>query len=178
MIKSMTGYGLGTAGRGKNKIKTEIKTLNSRYLEVKIVGLKLEPLFEIEIRKIISNFVLRGRVQLNFESQLIPGLQKQSFDHERYELIQSVLKDIQIRYGQRINLSDIISINDLLKISDDKTLNKKIIKSSIMSALKQLDKMRLIEGEVISNDIKSRVKLVTDFVKLIENNSKSYSIFI
>ena len=38
MINSMTGFGRGNAGRGKNRIDVEIRTINSRYLDTKILS--------------------------------------------------------------------------------------------------------------------------------------------
>ena len=43
MIKSMTGFGLGTAERVGGKINVEIKSLNSRYFDIKFLGINIHP---------------------------------------------------------------------------------------------------------------------------------------
>ena len=45
---------------------------------------------------------------------------KITFDQEKYELLKSILRDIHVRYGQPINMSDIIPSSDLLKLSETK----------------------------------------------------------
>ena len=50
MIKSMTGFGRGSSGSGPNKIDVEIRTVNSRFLEMKLRGFNLDPAFEQKVR--------------------------------------------------------------------------------------------------------------------------------
>ena len=49
MIKSMTGYGRGTTKRGGDKINVEIKSLNSRYLDIRFLGININPKIEQKI---------------------------------------------------------------------------------------------------------------------------------
>src|SRR6185503_4132053 len=64
-MKSMTGFGKGSAsGEGFN-VTAEIKTVNNRYLDVHLrVGQELASL-EVDIRKRISARLSRGRVDLS-----------------------------------------------------------------------------------------------------------------
>ncbi len=57
MIKSMTGFGRASNGRSKSKIDVEIRTVNSRYLEIKFRGALLDPNVEQEIKKIIEESI-------------------------------------------------------------------------------------------------------------------------
>ena len=114
MIKSMTGFGRGTAGRGRNKIEIEIRSVNSRYLDLKLRGLVFDVTLENEIKKILGEKLQRGSIQVRFI--LNPDYEVHSlvFDKDRFDLIQQILKNIHVQYGQKMNLSDIISTNDLL----------------------------------------------------------------
>ncbi|HRW63602.1 MAG TPA: hypothetical protein P5132_08950, partial [Bacteroidales bacterium] len=62
MIKSMTGYGKAECELSDKKIIVEIKSLNSKNLDIytKIPGLYREK--ELEIRNIINKYLLRGKV--------------------------------------------------------------------------------------------------------------------
>ena len=60
MIKSMTGFGRASNGRSKSKIDVEIRTVNSRYLEIKFRGALLDPNVEQEIKKISKNQCKEG----------------------------------------------------------------------------------------------------------------------
>jgi len=174
MIKSMTGFGRGVAGRGKNRIDVEIRTVNSRFLEIKIRGLNLEPIIENEIRGQLEKLIIRGNVQVRIESNAISDNQKLSFNQDRFELIQAVLKNIHVKYGQRINLSEIISAHDLLIIDDSNSLNKKSIISAILNAINQLNEMRLKEGAKIQIDIIDRIKKLNNFIMKINKIAKKY----
>ena len=106
----MTGFGRGRAGRGKNKIEIEIRSVNSRYLDVKFKGLVLDLSLENEIKKILFEDIQRGSIQIRFEPNADYEIQKFSFNKERFDLIKQILKNIHVEYGQKMNLSDIISI--------------------------------------------------------------------
>ena len=125
MIKSMTGFGRASYGRGDSKIDVEIRTVNSRYLEIKFRGVLLDPNVEQEIKKIIEQSVQRGNVHVRIELSKNLNSQKINFNKERFETIQEILKNIHVLYGQRLNLSDIISTQDLLKVDEEENLNKR-----------------------------------------------------
>ena len=63
----MTGFGRGNAGRGKNRIDVEIRTINSRYLDTKFRGIQLDFQLEQEIKKIIEEDIQRGSVYVHIE---------------------------------------------------------------------------------------------------------------
>src|SRR3954468_6715054 len=68
-MKSMTGFGRGSAAGDESNVTVEIKTVNNRYLDIHFrLGQELAPL-EMSIRKLISSRLSRGRVDLsiNFE---------------------------------------------------------------------------------------------------------------
>ena len=54
MINSMTGFGRGNAGRGKNRIDVEIRAINSRYLDTKFRGIQLDFQIEQKIKKLLK----------------------------------------------------------------------------------------------------------------------------
>ena len=60
----MTGFGRGSAGQGQNKVEIEIRTVNSRFLEVKLRGLSIDPTTEEKVRNQISDSLKRGNVQV------------------------------------------------------------------------------------------------------------------
>ena len=156
----MTGFGRGFSGQGKNRIDIEIRAVNSRYLEIKLRGFPLEPQIEQELRKIIEKDVQRGsiyvRVELN-NNQDSPSI---SFNRERYESLQGILKNIYVSYGQRLNLSDVITTNDLLKIEESKSIDQALVLEAANNAIEQLNEMREREGEIIYADIKNRIEFL------------------
>ena len=174
MIKSMTGFGRGRAGRGKNKIEIEIRSVNSRYLDVKFKGLVLDLSLENEIKKILFEDIQRGSIQIRFEPNADYEIQKFSFNKERFDLIKQILKNIHVEYGQKMNLSDIISTHDLLKSDDSETINKNSILNAFSLALNQLQEMRLKEGALIYSDVINRINKLNNAIDKAEKISKKY----
>ena len=175
MIKSMTGFGRASVGRGQNKIDAEIRSVNSRFLEIKIRGINLEPSVEHKIKSIIEETLYRGNIQVRLESKKSQDEQRLNFNKERFELIQDILKNIHVSYGQRLSLSDIISTNDLLKINEEVNINNNSIINSVKKALDQLCEMRKQEGEQIYKDISKRLDILKTKLSNTENLANNYS---
>ena len=156
----MTGFGRGSAGKGPNKIDVEIRTVNSRFLETKIRGFNLDPILEIKVRNTLETSLQRGNVQVRFEIKSGQDSQKLSFNRKRFEILQDVIKKIHVDYGQRMNLSDIISTNDLLSADEPENLKPGIILKAVELALNQVNEMREKEGHQIQTDILNRMELL------------------
>ena len=156
----MTGFGRGSAGKGPNKIDVEIRTVNSRFLEAKIRGFNLDPILEIKVRNTLETSLQRGNVQVRFELKSGQDSQKLSFNRKRFEILQDVVKKIHVDYGQRMNLSDIISTNDLLSADEPENLKPGIILKAVELALNQVNEMREKEGHQIQTDILNRMELL------------------
>ena len=156
----MTGFGRGSAGKGPNKIDVEIRTVNSRFLETKIRGFNLDPILEIKVRNTLETSLQRGNVQVRFELKSGQDSQLLSFNRKRFEILQDVVKKIHVDYGQRMNLSDIISTNDLLSADEPENLKPGIILKAVELALNQVNEMREKEGHQIQTDILNRMELL------------------
>ncbi len=164
MIKSMTGFGRGFAGRGQNKIEVEIRSVNSRFLELKFRGVPLEPKIEQQIRQLIGDSILRGNIQVYIEYNYKQDLNRTQFNKERFELIQQILKEIHVNYGQRLSLSHLISTNDLFLVREKKSLNENTVIKAFKIALGQLMEMRQKEGEIIQKDISDSMNKLNNFL--------------
>jgi len=174
MIKSMTGFGRGSHGRGPNKIDVEIRSVNSRFLEMKFRGVTLDPATEQKIRALLEKSIQRGNAQVRVELNVSPDNQKLSFNKDRFEMIQDVLKKIHVSYGQRMSLSDIISTHDLLKVDEPDSINQSVIFKAVEHALNQLNEMREKEGKQIQDDILKRIKNLQNAIDSAENISGNF----
>ena len=170
----MTGFGRSSVGRGQNKIDAEIRSVNSRFLEIKFRGISLEPSIEHEIKRIMEQTIQRGNIQVRLESKNSLDDQRMDFNKERFELVQDILKNIHVSYGQRLSLSDIISTNDLLKIKEESNINSNSIIKAVKNALDQLFEMQEQEGKQIHKDILKRLKTLKTKLSNTENLSEKY----
>ena len=173
MIKSMTGFGIGAFSSGSEACNVEIRSVNARFLDIKFKGMQLDLLVEDEIRNLIKNKLHRGTIYIRIEPDL-KNKSKVVFDQEKYELLKAILRDINVKYGQPINISNIISSSDLLKSNEPKTPNKNIIIKNVKIALEQLNDMRKIEGAKILEDTMPRINQITTTLSLIAKKVNSF----
>jgi len=170
----MTGFGRGSAGRGPNKIDVEIRSVNSRFLEMKFRGFTLDPATEQKIRALLEKSIQRGNAQVRVELNISQDNQKLSFNKDRFEIIQDVIKKIHVSYGQRMSLSDIISTHDLLKAEEPDSINQSVIIKAVEHALNQLNEMREKEGKQIQDDILKRIKNLQNAIDSAEHISGNF----
>ena len=175
MINSMTGFGRGNAGRGKNRIDVEIRAINSRYLDTKFRGIQLDFQLEQEIKKIIEKEIQRGSVYVHVELTNDLDSRKFTFDKDRFESLRDIIKSVYVSYGQRLSLSDVVTTNDLLKTENTPLIDSKVVIKAISNAIVQLKEMRAKEGEVILDDIISRVKFLEEALNQVEDISGKYN---
>jgi len=172
----MTGFGRGSAGKDPNKIDVEIRTVNSRFLETKIRGFNLDPILEIKVRNTLETSLQRGNVQVRFELKSGQDSQKLSFNRKRFEVLQDVIKKIHVDYGQRMNLSEIVSTNDLLSADEPENLKPGIILKAVELALNQVNEMREKEGHQIQTDILNRMELLQTRIDEVGEISGKFSL--
>ena len=173
MIKSMTGFGLSSFLDRDNRYNIEIKSVNGRFFETKFKGTQLDLEVENKIKELIKSKLCRGTVYIRIDLEPIHG-NKITFDQEKYELLKSILRDIHVHYGQPMNMSDIISSSDLLKIKEQKLPDNEELIKCVELALNQLDDMRKAEGEKILEDILKRIKKIQKTIKFIKEKVNNY----
>ena len=171
----MTGFGRGSAGRGPSRIDVEIRTVNSRFLELKIRGFGLDPIIEKKVRNLAESSLQRGNVQLRIELKSSQDFPKISFNKARFEMIKEILKKIHVDYGQRLSLSDIISTNDLLIAEESETLKSNTVVKAVELALNQVTQMRVKEGNQIQDDINLRIEKLQKSMEEIQKISAKFS---
>ena len=171
----MTGFGRGSAGRGPSRIDVEIRTVNSRFLELKIRGFGLDPTIEQKVRNLAESLLQRGNVQLRIELKSSQDFPKISFNKARFEMIKEILKKIHVDYGQRLSLSDIISTNDLLIAEESETLKSNTVVKAVELALNQVTQMRVKEGNQIQDDINLRIEKLQKSMEEIQKISAKFS---
>ncbi|EJP23418.1 TIGR00255 family protein [Peptostreptococcaceae bacterium AS15] len=175
MPKSMTGYGKCMYTDDTCKIVVEIKSVNSRYLELVNKIPRSLNYFEDSIRKSISEKIKRGRVEtfIQFDSYSQDTIH---FMDEKMALYyKNVFDEIEKKTGIKndmamssyINLPNILNKNE----SIDDSLQEKIL-SSLKNAIDSLNTMRENEGNKIAKDLKIRADLLKELTKTLEDYTK------
>jgi len=175
MIKSLTGFGSVEVSDKSTQITVLIKSVNSRFLDIKFRGIDIDPQLEMDVRKEIQVLLVRGSVNVQiFYKNGMKAKDQIKFDRERYEQIDNMIGSIQKEFGKRLDIGDLVNINDLVVNKDSSDLDKSIILRGVKEALKQLDKMRQDEGKATSDDIIKRIDNIHNSLKDIESKFEEF----
>ena len=183
MIESMTGYGSASLLSDRFTVDVEIKSINSRFLDVSVRLPRNLNSKEIEIRNIIKQNIKRGKISLNVflkkdgAENWVP-----SYDKNNLKGIADLLKNIKIdsQLKEEIQLSDILSFhsvlfNDSSEYSDEEY---KLTEKAILDSIQKLKIMRTEEGSELVSDLKNRVTIienkVDEIVELGKESVKEY----
>lgn len=184
MVYSMTGYGKGSVTTDREKITTEIRTVNHRFLDIKLNVphslLKLED----EIRRLIQSFFTRGRVEVNIhiESEN-ESLFKVLVDWNLMDQYVEQINKVKKRYNLQgeIPLELITSLPDLFLLDQCPKLieeTKEQVLASVDQACEEVKLGRHREGEKLKDDIEKRVQAIHDIVTTLEQSqSKVVSLY-
>lgn len=173
MIESMTGYGISSLLMNRFTIEAEIKSINSRFLDISLRLPRSLNDKEIEIRNLIKQNINRGKVTLNVYLKK-DGVENgiPSYDENILKGIASLLRKIKAdsELKEEIHLADILSFynvlfNDSSEYSDEEY---ELTKSVVLDAIKKLKIMRVEEGEQLINDLLNRVSKIENLVDEIE----------
>ncbi len=165
MIKSMTGYGKAECELKDRKVIIEIKSLNSKNLDIyaKIPGIYREK--ELEIRNIISKKLLRGKVEVILYYEISDDNKATAINAEvvkkYFEQLKSIARDLNIETSEQL-LQMAIRLPDTLNTEHDQIDENDwdSIQKTIVKALDQLDEFRIQEGKYLKEDIVQRIKII------------------
>ncbi len=178
MMKSMTAYASNEKTEGLVTVSAEIRSYNSRYLDVvlRLPG-DLIPLEE-RVKQLVSEWIQRGRVevkiQLKSESDQAMAFE---IDNPRAVAYHNVLVQLKESFGFKsdITLDQLISAGGIIKPAEvEKDLEAcwKIIRGCLYEALEHHDIMRKKEGDYISLDFEKRLIFIEEGLKNIKDNEK------
>jgi uncharacterized protein (TIGR00255 family) len=176
MILSMTGFGHSVIDTEVGQLSASVRSVNSRYLDIKIRGLNIDPEVERDIRQLISKNLIRGSVQIFFEIGINSSSNNSfSFNKDRFEAIDETLKMISQNYSYTINPGDFIRASDILSDNRLDNLNSDDIIKVTNESIIQLNEMRELEGDKIYIDLVSRLTTLKKGVKSLEKLNKSFA---
>lgn len=159
MIKSMTGFGKAMAETPQKKITIEIKSLNSKQLDLitKLPWLYKEK--EPEIRNLISQKLDRGKIDFSIyldvlDDEAATVLNKTAIK-SYYSQFTEIATDLNINLDDQI-FTAIMKLPDVLKTEKPELPESEweLVKSKIIEAIEELDRYRIDEGNSIMSDMK------------------------
>lgn len=173
MIRSMTGYGKNEVLCGDKKFTIEIRSLNSKQLDLSLrLPNELKP-FEFEIRTLISQTILRGKADLYVSSESIQNKAVMQMDPEVIKAYQKQLENLSDTTSIKLpeNMLGLITKFPGVFTNMEETLpeeNIKLLMNSIQEVLKAFDDFRLQEGQVLKTEILNRISIIMNLLELVE----------
>src|SRR5665647_2382588 len=174
VCKSMTGFGRGEVGLGGRVWMAEVRCVNNRYLDLKIKMPHGYAALEERVRKKVSSFHQRGRVDLLLavggdSSELV----KMHVNVELVRAYKSALAEIAQELGQEAtpDLAFVASRSDVLvqeQQGEDVETVWPHLEQALEQALSACETMRQQEGAALVRDLSARLDLFTQTIARIE----------
>jgi len=177
MIKSMTGYGKAVLDITGRKLTIEIKTLNSKQLDLnlKIPGYFREK--EWEVRAILTQRFERGKIDFYIGTEVTGEMLSYSINHSLAKQYHDELKNLCHELHEENPadmLSLVIKMPDVMQTSRDELSEHDwiSISAAIDDAIAQADLFRIHEGKVLEEDMKNRVLSIRQLLNAVEPYEK------
>jgi len=173
MIKSMTGFGLASADYENTKFAVEIKSLNSKFLELNLKLPKSYSEKELSLRNICSKEIERGKVSVSInvergEDSLKGATINAALLSKYYKQLEEINQTLGANSGNLLqavlNFPDVISYPE--EEVDENEWSR--VYDTFTKALSNFNKFRQTEGAALKEDLELRIKNILSLFSQIE----------
>ncbi|AMR30432.1 hypothetical protein A0256_02855 [Mucilaginibacter sp. PAMC 26640] len=170
----MTGYGIASFDSGRTKYTVEIKSLNSKFLEL---SLRLPKIFsekEFQLRNDCSKQIERGKVNLSINTEQAnaadvkaAGIDRELLKHY-YNQLKSVSDELNEPTGNLLQLA--LGLPEVVKFEEESVSEDewKLVEKTFNQAMSAFQQFRSDEGNVLEQDIKMRIGIILKNLELVE----------
>ena len=174
MVLSMTGYGSSVATYKDKKIHVEVKSLNSKSLDL---SLRMAPSYrehEMDIRQMVASEVVRGKVDFalwiekdaaSTVTPINPAAVKAYYEQIRSMVEDGGIPEPQDYFTTILRLPDVILHNEPESLDDEEWV---VAQSVISEALRLLSEFRRQEGAALEKKFNEKVSNIANYLKHIE----------
>lgn len=178
MIASMTGFGRGEVARKGISVAIELRSVNSRFLEVTTRLPRSLTLRENDIKEIIRKRISRGKLNLlvaveREKNGSLPLTVNATAAREYYKLLNQLRKAVKLK--EPVKLDHLLRFSEVLEqpaldgADDDEW---EVTREALERALDDLASMRKNEGDELSKDFRSRIGAIEETLDRIQALSK------
>lgn len=168
MIQSMTGFGKYVVQLPTKKITVEIKSLNSKSIDLNARMPSAYREKELEIRKRIANSLQRGKVDFNLYIEI-------TGDDTSAQVNETVVRQYMEQLKSIAEGTDIQLMEMALRLPDAMRTDKedideqeyKAILEALNGALEEINKFRTEEGNVLEKDFLERIQVLKDLLQQV-----------
>ncbi|MDE3056519.1 MAG: YicC family protein [Bacteroidota bacterium] len=178
MIQSMTGYGRGEASVDDIIAMVELRSVNSRFLEVAARLPRSLSLRENEIRELIRSKILRGKITLSASvhgdaASKVPLSINKEAARSYYKLLRELRTAVKIR--ETVKLEHLLSFSDIFESQEEGESDAaewSAFTQALLVAMDNLRVMREKEGRELAHDLAARINSMQQRIDTIEQLSK------
>lgn len=177
-MRSMTGYGSGSAGTAGTTVSVEMKTVNNRFLDVHMRMPSSLQAFEAPLKKQISASLTRGRVDVSIQMERAAEVSY----HINKELVAGYLASFR-EIGEEFSLGGEVDISTIAKLpgvlttrepAADETLER-LLADVVGNVIERLQEMRANEGASLYDELALRLDNIERHLGPIESESANVS---
>lgn len=174
MIQSMTGYGKATAELPDKKINVEIKSLNSKAMDL---STRIAPAYrekEIEIRNEISKVLERGKVDFSLWIEKKEGADSATPINQEllkgyYKQILSISENLNIPlpadwFQTLLRMPDVMSKNEIQELSEEEWAT---VHATVLEAVNHLVDFRKQEGMALEKKFREKISNISSLLEKI-----------
>lgn len=169
----MTGYGIGSQENGKVKYTVELKSLNSKFLELNLRLPKVVSDKEFALRSESSKLIERGKVNIMVTVEYADQTAKaSSINATLLTKYYKQLQEIAFQVGEKdaslfemaLNMPEVVTSNE--DVVDEE--EGKVLMDAYYAAIGRFNKFRQDEGQILKGDLETRVQLILSYLKQVE----------
>lgn len=174
----MTGYGIASQENGKVKYTVELKSLNSKFLELNLRLPKTVSDKEFAIRSESSKLLERGKViitvsvehvDLTANASDINGELLKKYYRQLKSIAKQLGEDKASLFELALNMPEVVTSNDDAIDEEE----GKIVMEAFYSAVELFNNFRQDEGQVLKVDLERRVALILSYLSEVEEQEGS-----
>lgn len=175
MLKSMTGYGNAVKEQDGLTVRTEIKSLNSRTLDMNVKLPKALSFFEIGLRSRLSNIIVRGKVSVYIECEYASTASEgQLINHTLLKsLYTEVLKTAtEIHASTEGVFSALLANSQVLNVEEDKEPGEEVlplVEQALEESLQKFENFRIAEGASLEKELRSYIENIGQSLNKVES---------
>ena len=179
MIQSMTGYGKAVVAYKDKKIHVEIKSLNSKQLDL---NTRIAPLYrekEMEMRQMVAEAIIRGKVDMSVwvekDMAVDPTPINAALVENYYQQIKSISDKTGIPVPEDwfytlLRMPDVLTKTETVELEDEEWVS---VKGALSEALKNLVDFRTQEGAALQKKFTEKIDNIAQLLAEIEPYEKS-----
>ncbi|MEZ4704984.1 MAG: YicC/YloC family endoribonuclease [Bdellovibrionota bacterium] len=174
-VASMTGYGRAELKTQTHRYTIETKSVNSRFIEIKIQGVKSDLGLEFEMEKQIKKKFMRGKFDVSVRVEDLGKKAGQFFDPVVVEKVWKEIEKIrkQLHIDAQIPLQTAFSMaSQATHAQFDGSVHAPFLLEVLQQSLENVEQSRIREGKVMIKDIRKRSKELEKYVGILQKQSR------